>query len=124
MIDNEEKTITELSLISGVDTDTIEKIFAAFQVQFMFQYKNNKPVQIPKIGSFLVRYREDIITPEGKEAQVDAFYAPHPQIKRLIGQLKDAEQTKTFNKIDTISFLKKIINKDFKTKIFDDDYKV
>ena len=121
---DDEKTITELSLISGISTDIIEKIFDAFLIQFVINYKNNKSINIPSIGSFLVKYREDIITQDGKEAQVDAFYAPHPQIKRLIGQLKDSESSKDFSKIDTVASIKKIVNKDFKTKIFEDELEI
>jgi len=124
MTSDDEKSITELSLISGISTDIIEKVFSAFQVQFVFKYKNNKSIFVPGIGSFLVRYKSDEITIDGKEAQVDAFYAPHPQIKRLVGQLKDTEKSKDFSKIDAVSSLKKILNRDFKTKISDDDLDV
>lgn len=117
----DEKTIQGISLISGISTDVIEKVFASFQTQFVLNYKKNKSIRIPYIGSFLVKFRKDEITSDGKEAQVDAFYAPHPQVKRLVGQLEDAEISKDYTKLDVFTFLKKIIKRDLKTIITDED---
>lgn len=114
---DDEKTIIELSLLSGIPVDVIEKLFVAFQIQFAFQYKNNKSIKIPFVGSFLVRYRGDSITDEGKEAQLDSFFAPHPQIAHLVGQLQDIEKTGNFKELDVLTQLKKLLKQDFKTKI-------
>lgn len=118
---DDEKTITELSLITGIPTETIEKVFLGFQTQFTFKHTKNKSIKIPYIGSFLIRYKYDETTEEGKEAQVDAFFSPHPQVKRLIGQLNDIEKYGDYTKLDTFAILKKQIKQDFRTVITDDD---
>jgi hypothetical protein len=119
--EEDEKTIAELSLLSGVDATDVRKIFDSLQTQFCFKYTNNKRIHIPFVGSFLVRYRNDETTPDGKEAQVDAFYGPHPQIKRVVGQLKDIEKTGDYTNLDVFTNLKKQIKNDFKTTITSDD---
>jgi len=109
------KTISEISLLSGVDENDIRSVFEAFLTQFVIKYTNNKRIHIPYVGNFLVRYREDKETPEGREAQIDAFYSPHDELKRLVGQLKDIESTGDYTKLDVFKNLKKIIKNDFKT---------
>lgn len=116
IITQEDKTtIHELSLLSGIDKFEIQKIFESFLIQFIIKYTKNKRVHIPFIGNFLVRHREDLETPQGREAQLDAFYAPHDEMKRIIGQLVDAELTKNYTSIDVATLLKKIVKNDFKT---------
>lgn len=112
-------TIQNISLISGVDVLEIEKVFQAFITEFTFKYTNNKQIHVPYIGRFLIRYRGEEITDEGKESQVDAFFSPHDQIKRVVGQLKDIEKTKDYTKLDTFVSLKKILKQDFKAHIND-----
>lgn len=118
---DDEKTITELSLLTGISAEIIEKVFLGFQTQFVFKHTTNKSIKIPYIGSFLVRYKYDETTEEGKEAQVDAFFSPHPQVKRLIGQLNDIEKSGDFTKLDTFAILKKQIKQDFKTVIDEEE---
>jgi len=118
----DDKTIVELSLISGVSKEEIEKVFIALQPHFAFKYCSNKAIHIPYVGNFLIRYRAEEITDEGKEAQVDAFFAPHPQVKRIVGQLKDIEKTGNFTELDVFTQLKKQIKQDFKTVITDEDF--
>jgi len=118
---DDEKTIAELSLLTGIPIDTIEKVFLGFQTQFTFKHTTNKSIKIPYIGSFLIRYKYDEVTEDGKEAQVDAFFSPHPQVKRLIGQLNDIKKSGDYTKLDTFAILKKQIKQDFRTVITDDD---
>jgi nucleoid DNA-binding protein len=113
----DEKTLAELSLITGISIDEIEEIFSAFLIQFTFKYANNKRIFIPYIGSFLVRYRNDLQTEEGMEAQLDAFFSPHDELKRIVGQMKDIESGGETTNLDTYNNLKKIIKNDFKTKL-------
>lgn len=118
IITQEDKiTIHELSLLSGIDENEIQKIFESFLIQFIIKYTKSKRVHIPFIGNFLVRHKEDIETSKGREAQLDAFYAPHDEMKRIIGQLTDAEKTKNYTSIDVSTLLKKIVKNDFKTII-------
>ena len=112
--DDDLTVVHSLSLLSGVDENDIQKVFEAFLLEFSFACTNNKPAHIPFIGNILVRYKEDIITNEGKEAVVDAFYAPHDEVKRLVGQLQDIADTNDFTQFDGFSIMKKILKNDFK----------
>lgn len=116
IITQEDKiSMHELSLLSGVDEIEIQKIFESFLIQFVIKYTKNKRIHIPFIGNFLVRYREDKETPQGREAQLDAFYAAHDEVRRLVGQLKDIEKSGNYTELDVFTNLKKIIKNDFKT---------
>jgi hypothetical protein len=117
---DDERTFIELSLLTGIPVEAVESLFAAFQIQFAINYNKNKSIKIPFVGSFLVRYRGESITDEGKEAQLDSFFAPHPQLVRLVGQLHDIEASGNFKELDVLSICKKILKQDFKTKIDDD----
>ena len=117
---SDDNTMHELSLISGVDELEIRKVFEAFLIQFTFKYTNNKQIHIPYIGNFMIRYRKDEETAEGKEAQVDAFYSPHDEIRRIVGQLKDAETSGDYTDLDTYTTFKKILKNDFKVRLSDD----
>lgn len=117
---DDERTFTELNLLTGIPTEAIERLFSAFQIQFALNYKKNKSIRIPFVGSFLVRYRGDSITDEGKEAQLDSFFSPHPQLVRLVGQMHDVETTGNYKELDILSICKKILKQDFKTKIDDE----
>jgi nucleoid DNA-binding protein len=118
--DNE--TIHNISLISGIKEEDIRTVFESFLIQFTLKYCSNKRIHIPFIGNFLVRYRADELTEEGKEALLDAFFSPHEEIKRIVGQLHDIEKTKDYLNIDVVTELKKILKQDFKTKISSDDH--
>jgi len=117
MIVNKEdtQTIHEISLLCGVDEDDIKSVFEAFLTQFVIKYSNNKRIHIPYIGNFLIRWREDKETSDGREAQIDAFYSAHDEVRRLVGQLKDIETTGNYTDLDVFENLKKVIKNDFKT---------
>jgi tetrahydromethanopterin S-methyltransferase subunit G len=53
----------------------------------------------------------------GREATVDAFYSPSDEVKRIIGQLVDIEETFDYTNLDTFKLLKKVINNDFKINL-------
>jgi len=112
--DEDTKAIHEISLLSGVDENVVQKIFDAFFIKFTFGYGNNKPIHVPYVGNFFVRFKKDETTLEGKEALVDAFYSPHDEVKRIAGQLKDISSTNEFTTFDGYIMLKKLIKNDFK----------
>jgi len=125
IIDNTDlKTISEISLISGVSTENIEKTMEALQSYLVFQYsKDNKRINIPYIGNIMIKYLDDVETPEGKEADLDIFFSPHSQLKHIIGQLKDIENSGDPKDLDVYKSIRKTIKRDFKTKLADDELK-
>lgn len=119
MIINKEDNLAihEISLLSGIDEEDVKLVFETFLTQFVIKYSSSKRIHIPFVGNFLVKYREDKETPDGREAQIDAFYAAHDEVKRLVGQLKDIEKSGNYTELDVFTNLKKIVKNDFKTVV-------
>jgi len=116
---DDDRTITEISLISGVSTDDVQKVFEALTAHIVFDYsKDNYRINIPYTGNIMLRYVGDKSTPEGKEADIDVFFSPHSKLKQSIGQIHDIEENeedpKNFN---IFQMIRKIIKFDFKTKL-------
>jgi hypothetical protein len=119
--EDDKTTIEQLRLISGIDEDIIRRVFEAFILQFTFDFTNKKSIHIPFVGNFMVRYKGDKVDVDGKEAVLDAFYAPHDEIKRVVGQLVDAQTSENYSEVDSFNILKKILRIDFKTTIESED---
>lgn len=120
--DEDVNMIHSLSLLSGVDENTIQKIFENFVIQFSFAFTAKKSFHIPYIGNIFVKYLGDKITDEGKEAEVNAFYAPHDEVKRIIGQLVDINETEDYTNYDVFTLLKRNIKNDFKLKLNEEPF--
>lgn len=112
--EEDKKAILQLSLISGIDELKIQEMFESFLILFTLDYSSRKSIRIPLVGNFLIKYRGDEITDKGREATVDAFYSPSTEVKRIIGQLVDIEETFDYTNLDTYKLLKRNINNDFK----------
>ncbi|NTW90993.1 MAG: hypothetical protein HGA35_03550 [Erysipelotrichaceae bacterium] len=112
--EEDKKAILQLSLISGINEQKIQEMFESFLILFTLDYSSRKSIRIPLVGNFLIKYRGEEITDEGREATVDAFYSPSDEVKRIIGQLVDIEETFDYTKLDTFKLLKRNINNDFK----------
>lgn len=112
--DQDKKSILQLSLLSGISEIKIQEMFESFLILFTLDYSSRKPIRIPLIGDFLVRYKGDQITDEGREATVDAFFSASDEVKRIIGQLVDIKETCDYSNLDIFKILKRNINNDFK----------
>lgn len=119
MNSEDKQVITELALLSGEDENTVIKIFESYLLYITLNYQNKKNNRIPMIGSFFVRYEKDETTLDGKEAVVTSFFSPSEEIKRIIGQLHDIEETGNCRELDTFQILRKKLAKDFKLVIND-----
>jgi hypothetical protein len=115
----DKQVITELALLSGEDENIVIKIFESYLIYITLNYKNKKNNRIPMIGSFYARYENDETTPEGKEAVITSFFNPSNEIKRIVGQMHDIEESGNYNELDTFQILRKKLNKDFKLVIND-----
>lgn len=113
--------ITQIALLSGVDENDVIKVFESFLILFTLDYKSKKSIHVPYVGNFLIKYKGDSITEDGREALVDAFYSPSDKLRRIIGQLADIEESKNPRELDTYKILKRMFNKDFKLKLEKED---
>jgi hypothetical protein len=116
---DDDKTITEISLISGVSVSSVKKVFEALSANIIFEYsKNNHRINIPYTGNIMIKYVDDVDTPKGKEANIDVFFSPHSQLKRIVGQINDIENKGEDPKnFDVFTMISDFIKMDFKTKI-------
>lgn len=115
----DKQVITELALLSGEDENTVIKIFESYLIYITLNYQNKKNNRIPMIGSFYTRYERDENTEEGKEAVITSFFNPSNEIKRIVGQLHDIEESGNCRELDTFQILKRKLSKDFKLIIND-----
>jgi hypothetical protein len=115
--EEDKKAILQISLISGIDENKIQEVFESFLILFTIDYSSKKSIRIPLLGNFFVRYTGENTTDMGREATVDAFYSPSDEVKRIIGQLVDIEETFDYTNLDTFKLLKKVINNDFKINL-------
>jgi len=112
--EEDKRAILQISLISGIDEIKIQEMFESFLILFTLDYSSKKSIRIPLVGNFLIRYTGEDVSVEGREATVDAFYSPSSEVKRIIGQLVDIEETFDYSNLDTFKMLKRNINNDFK----------
>lgn len=115
----DKQVITELALLSGEDENTVIKIFESYLIYITLNYQNKKNNRIPMIGSFYTRYERDENTEEGKEAVITSFFSPSNEIRRIVGQMHDIEESGNCSELDTFQILKRKLSKDFKLIIND-----
>lgn len=115
----DKQVITELALLSGEDENTVIKIFESYLIYITLNYQNKKNNRIPMIGSFYTRYERDENTEEGKEAVITSFFSPSNEIRRIVGQMHDIEESRNCSELDTFQILKRKLSKDFKLIIND-----
>jgi len=115
--EEDKKAILQLSLISGINEQKIQEVFESFLILFTLDYSARKSIRIPLVGNFLIKYTGEEITSSGREATVDAFYSPSTEVRRIIGQLVDIEETFDYANLDTFKLLKRNINNDFKLNL-------
>ena len=116
----DEKTIAELSLQSGVGEDTIKRVFESLQsFVFLQQAKESNRIHIPFLGNMKIINNGDIVSSGGKEADISVLFSPHAQLKRIIGQLADLDTMADPTDFEVYQMTKKDIKRDFKTKLVD-----
>lgn len=87
----QEKTMIELLRnISHENVERINNVLYALMVQGLMEYSEGKPMVIPYFGTFLIRFKGDKITSDGKkEAVLESFFDPAPYFKENIGAYED-----------------------------------
>ncbi len=95
------ETVELLRNISHENQERIHNILKALMTIAIMNYTEGEPVVIPLFGSFLVRYKGDTLTNEGREAEVEVFFDPSPAFKQNIGAYEDFKS----NKIKDLSLI-------------------
>jgi hypothetical protein len=90
----EQESIENIRNISHENVERIHSIFNALMTYSLMNYTENEPIVIPYFGSFLVKYRGDDITNDGREAKIEVYFDPSPSFKENIGAYEDFKSSK------------------------------
>lgn len=101
------ETINNIRNISHENIERIHNIFNALMTQALMNYTENEPMIIPGFGTFLVRYKGDDVSNQGKEAIIEVFFDPSPAFKENIGAYEDFKSSKIKN-INEIPIIKEL----------------
>lgn len=104
---NGKDTIEKIRLISGCNYEASKDFFESLITLIIFNHLEGKETYLPYIGSIKLVYEGDQYIGTGKEAIVSLEYKPDYNIKKIIGQIVDGEETE----------LRKILNKKFKIEL-------
>lgn len=85
--------IHRVHLLSGKPYEEVRDMFESFCTVAIMAYIEKEPVTIPLIGTMEVEYVNDVLTPEGKEANVKITTEASPNFKHIVGQIEDEEET-------------------------------
>lgn len=85
--------IQEMQLLSGIPTETIQRVWIAFLMYFLLSHKEGEKARLPYFGDFFAKYKGDIEVDGGIEANISVFFDAHPTLKRVVGQSEDEDRT-------------------------------
>ena len=86
-----------LEIIRNLTHENIERInntLLGLMIHSLLNYTNGESVTIPYFGSFLIRYKGDVLTDDGKEAVLETFFDPSPYFRENIGCYEDFKKAK------------------------------
>lgn len=81
--------------ISGVSIDDIDKVFKALMMFVIMQYSEGEIIKIPYFGALKINFENDVLTKEGRIANLSTSYFPSNEIKLNIGMLEDVKNGKS-----------------------------
>jgi hypothetical protein len=99
----ERDTIEKVRLISGSTSEQSKDFFESFITYIVLNYMEGKETIVPYLGVIKLNYEGDEIVKNGKEAKVSLEFIPNSNIKKIVGQIADGEETEIEQ-----SFFKKI----------------
>ncbi len=88
------EVINSIRNLSHENVERIHNIFNALMTQALMNYTENEPMVIPGFGTFLVKYKGDEISSQGREAKIEVFFDPSPTFKENIGAYEDFKSSK------------------------------
>jgi len=88
------EVVNSIRNISHENIERIHNVFNGLMTQALMNYAENEPILIPGFGTFLVRYKGDSITAQGREANIEVFFDASPSFKENIGAYEDFKKSK------------------------------
>lgn len=89
----EKDLVYRVHLLSGKSMADISEMFESFCICMVLSCLEEEDLCIPMIGSMSVKYDGEEISAIGKEAKVNINVNPSKFLKKVIGQIKDGEES-------------------------------
>lgn len=105
-LSNKEKEALEtLRNITHEPIEKINNILLGLMTYSLLNYTDKEAVTIPYFGTFLIKYKGDKITDNGREAMLESFFDPSDYLKENIGAYEDYKKSSSKD-ITTIPIMK------------------
>lgn len=92
-LSQQEKSVNEiLRNISGEPIETINNVLRALLYHTLMNYSEGEDILVPYFGRFALKYKGDIITKQGRIADLETSYIPSDEMKLNIGVLEDVKE--------------------------------
>lgn len=93
-LSNYEKNVEEiLRNISGYPVEEIDNVLKSIMTYALLQYSEGENFTIPYFGTYHIEYVDDVITKDGREANLKMEVFPSKQLKSNIGHLEDVRKS-------------------------------
>ena len=89
----ERESLNKIHLLSGRSYEDVRDVYEGFLYSAILSYLEKEPFILPFFGEMDIHYIKDIITKEGREAEIDVDFQPSKFLKRIIGQIEDNEES-------------------------------
>lgn len=105
-ITQKEKEVLEIIRnLTHENTKRINNFFLGLMTYALLNYTDNEPITVPYFGTFMIKYKGDKITEEGKEAILEGYFVPSEYMKENIGAYEDYKRSSSKN-ISSIPIMK------------------
>lgn len=88
----ERDMIQRIHVLSGESYDTVRKIIESLCIAMTVAHLEKEPVEIPMLGNVRITFNKDVLTKDGREADISVSVEPSKSLKHVIGQIEDDEE--------------------------------
>jgi len=89
----EKEVFQKIHLLSGRSYEDVKEVMEGFIYLGVLSYLEREPITIPFFGALTIDYIKDIITQNGREAELDFQFQPSLFLARTIGQIEDEDES-------------------------------
>lgn len=114
LTEKSKNSINDIGLITGISYEQSKDFFDSLLFYIVLNYLENKPTILPYIGEFKLIHNGDIITTDGRIANISIEYVPDDSVKKIIGQISDKE-----NIVEIEEFLKSKIKNELEETVYE-----
>lgn len=89
----ERDVIQRIHVLSGEPVESVRKIIESLCMSILISSMEDEDIYIPLLGRVSVVYKGDVITRDGREADISVEVEPSKSLKRLVGQIEDGQES-------------------------------